>query len=519
MKRPSKRVLFKPYQPNQLSLLPPSLEELIPEHHLVRVVNELVDNLEIDSLVATYEGGGTPPYHPRMMLKVLLYGYCRHIYSSRKIAAAVEENIHFMWLSGMQRPDFRTINNFRLRLRDVIEQVFCSQVELLVELGLIDLKDIFTDGTKLEANANRYTFVWKKSLDKYQKRLQEQVRAILERIDRVNEAEAQSTPKESPTIDSQLVQQKVKELNEKLAAGELSKAEAKVVKKLEKDQLPRLRKYEVQQELLKDEKGKPRNSYSKTDTDATFMRMKEDHMKNGQLKPGYNLQMTTSDQMILHYSLHQTAGDSTTYIEHMETLQANLGKVENACADAGYGSEENYEYLASKGINNYVKYNYFHKEQKRKQRNNPFLVPNLFYNETQDYYVCPMGQHLTYRYTTKRSSKTGYESTVRVYQAQRCEGCPLRGQCHRSKNNRTIQINRKLNAYRKQARDNLNSGKGLELRSRRPVDVEAVFGQIKWNRGFRRFLLRGIKKVNIEVGLLSLAHNAMKYHKNTQNRA
>ena len=182
----SLKVLFKSYTTNQISLFHLSLEELIPSNHTVRLVNPLVEGIELNPLLATCEGGGTSSCYPRM-LKVLIYGYCCGLYSARKIESALTEHIHFMWLGGMQTLDHRTINNFRLLLRDVIEQVFYSQVELLIELGLVNLENIFTDDTKLEANANRYTFVWGKSTDKYQNQVQEKLKNLSDEIEQVKQ--------------------------------------------------------------------------------------------------------------------------------------------------------------------------------------------------------------------------------------------------------------------------------------------------------------------------------------------
>ena len=257
-----------------------------------------------------------------------------------------------------------------------------------------------------------------------------------------------------------------------------------------------------------------RNSYSKTDTDATFMRMKEDHMKNGQLKPGYNLQISTSDQYILNYDLYSNPTDTLTLPSHVEEFITMYNQApEELTADAGYGSEENYEFLEKNDIEAYVKYNYFHKEQKLKGRPDPkktFSPPHLYYNQEQDYYTCPMGQKMTFRYHQTHKTTSGYAQKLSVYQAQNCKDCPLRSQCHKSKENRIIKMNYNLNRHRKKARENLTSEKGLAHRSQRPVDVEAVFGNIKQNKKFRRFHLRGKKKVLVETGLIALAHNIIK---------
>lgn len=241
------------------------------------------------------------------------------------------------------------------------------------------------------------------------------------------------------------------------------------------------------------------------------MRLKDDHMQNGQLKPAYNTQISTEDQFITHYSIHQTAGDTTTLPAHLEGFeQAYATQSAEIIADAGYGSEENYALMEAKDIAAYVKYNYFHKEQKRKQQNNPFLVRNLYYNKEAGFYVCPMGQRMERKGTGKRVSTNGYEAAVVYYEARRCEGCPLRGMCHKGKGNRLIEVNHRLNELKAKARQLLNSDKGKYHRSKRPVEVEAVFGQMKSNNRFTRFSLRSLAKADIEFGLMALAHNLRK---------
>jgi len=190
MRRKRAAPVFKAYVMNQPSLIPPSWEELIPTEHPVRVVNRAVEQINIDALLRKYAGGGTSSYHPRMMLKVLVYAYTQRVYSSRQIAKAMRENVNYIWLSGGNRPDFRTINAFRgERMKLVIEEVFTSVLELLVEEGYVKLENYFVDGTKVEANANRHKVVWAKSRAKYQERLREKVRELLKEIDAVNAAE------------------------------------------------------------------------------------------------------------------------------------------------------------------------------------------------------------------------------------------------------------------------------------------------------------------------------------------
>jgi Transposase DDE domain len=237
-------------------------------------------------------------------------------------------------------------------------------------------------------------------------------------------------------------------------------------------------------------------------------------MKNGQLKPAYNPQISTENQYITHFSIHQKPTDTTTLPAHLEGFKQKYGKQsQQVVADAGYGSEQNYEMLEKQGIEAFVKFNYFHKEQKRNFKNDSFGIQNLFYNSEKDFYVCTMGQRMEKIYDTTRTSSNGYVSNISVYQAQNCNGCPLREMCHQAKTNWLMQANHRLNQLKDQARQLLLSPKGIEQRSKRPVEVEAVFGQLKSNNKFNRFSLKGLDKVNVEFGLMALGHNFIKWTK------
>jgi transposase len=502
------KVVFKDYSPNQILLFPPSLEEMIDPNHPVRVVNQVIDNLDIDVLIRKYKGGGCSSYHPRLMLKILVYGYLTNLYSSRKIEQAVTQNIHFMWLSGMTYPDHNTINRFRSdRLKGVLKEVFCQVVLLLVEQGIITLKEAYLDGTKIEANANRYTFVWGRSIIKSKERIRKQLDELWAYAESIAREELENNEPDSfEKIDQESVRRTI-ECIDRALKGKL--VDKKVKQKLDyarKNWPENLKKYEHQEKTL----GK-RNSYSKTDPDATFMRMKEDHMLNGQLKPGYNWQISTENQIILGYSIHQTTNDTNTLQPHLESLKETLGKMPDVLiADAGYGSEENYKYLDDNDVEAFVKYQYFHKEQSKKWKDDPYRTENLAYDENEDSYTCPMGKKMNFIGEKVRITDNGFRQVKRLYQAQDCNGCPVREECNKSKNNRIIEINPRLNHYKSIIRKRLCSKRGIKYRSQRPVDVEAVFGIIKGNRNYRKFLLRGLEKVEIEVGLLALAHNLNK---------
>ena len=500
------KLAIKPENQKQSLLFPPCLNELIPQTHIVRVVNDVVDRLDTSSLKESYKGGGNSCYSPKMMLKLLIYSYLNNVCSSRKIEQHIRENINYMWLSGLSRPDFRTINYFRgKRLKGQFETIFTQVVELLHSEGFLTLDVQHIDGTKIESAANKYTFVWRKSIEKYDSRLKAKTAAILERIEQSNGLESEEDRVREAVTPEQF-RERVENIRQKIARDKLSQEDEKALKEIEQEKLPKMDKY-AEDLLIMEE----RNSYSKTDPDATFMRMKEDAMLNGQLKPGYNVQISTENQFITNYAIYQRPADTLTLIPYLETFKGKYGKQSLVIvADSGYGSEQNYEYLFGEEIMPYVKYNMFHKEQKRKYRENPFLPVNMYYNREQDYYVCPMGQHLGFIRQEKRMSESGYESAISPYRAGRCSGCPLRGACHKSKGNRSMEINHKLNSLKRVVREFLMSEQGLEYRSRRPIEPEAVFGHIKECGGFRRFRLRGLAGVSLEFGLKALAHNLRK---------
>lgn len=505
-----RKPVFKQSHQHQMMLFPPSLDSMIAENHPVRVVNEVIDKIDISELLSTYKGGGSSSYHPRMLLKVVIYAYLKNTFSSRKIEEALQENIHYMWLSGMAMPDHSTISAFRSkRLKGLFKDIFTEVVLLLAEAGLVDLKDLYTDGTKLEANANRYTFVWSKRIATEKGKIKEKLAGLWAYVEELYKAEAEQQERPDFTeVSAENVEKTVKKINEVLADKKVNQQLKKKLKAAEK-YADRLKAYAEKEEILAG-----RNSYSKTDEDATFMRMKDDHMKNGQLKPAYNIQFSTNNHIVTHYSIGQTTSDTTLYKAHLEGFKDRYGDYpENDTTDAGYGSEENYSYLEEQGINAYMKYNYFHKEQKRSFKKQLAHPQNLYYNKEKDFYVCPMGQRMEKVSQTKRKTKTGFVQNIDIYEAKNCVGCPLRGICHKAKSNRRIQRNANLERLKAKVRNLLLSEQGIEKRGRRCAEVEGSFGQLKQNKGFRRLMLRGKEKVEIEIGLLALSMNLAKLAK------
>ena len=515
------QVKHRPYPQNQILLFPTRIDENIPENDPVRLLNAIIDQIDLTSIKKLYKSKGRLTYDPRMMLKVILYAYMNNTYSCRKIEQLILRDIHYIWLSGYEKPDYITINRFRNRIKNEIQNIFTQLVVKLAELGQISLDVEYIDGTKIESKANKYTFVWKKSIEKNKAKLLSKISVLLEQIDDCIAHDNTITEDTTSDITPETISKIVKDLNETLqsAPEPTTKEERKAKRDKEKqiktltEQGEKLKEYDTHLEIMGE-----RNSYSKTDHDATFMRMKEDAMNNGQTKPGYNLQIGTENQFITDFMLFPNPSDTRTLPPFLNSFKEKYNRCPlKTIADAGYGSEENYEYMENEEIEAYVKFNYFHKEQKKSFKEDPFKVENLYYNATEDYYVCPMGQQMTFSGEKEAITENGFKTVSSLYTAQCCDKCPMRGMCHKAKGNRVIQVNHKLNAYKAKARKKLLSEEGLIHRSKRPIEPEAVFGQMKYNMNYRRFRHVGKEMVNMDFTFFAIAFNIKKLWKKVGN--
>lgn len=509
----------------QLVLFPERIDRDIAPDAPVRVIDSVIDRLNLDCLSKVYKSRGRRAYNARVMLKVIIYAYMNNVYSCRKIEELLKRDIHFIWLTGYEQPDFITINRFRNRVKDEINKIFTQLVLVLAARGLVSLDVEYIDGTKVESKANKYTFVWRKTVEKNRAKLLGKIRALLEQVDDVAAREKEVTGGETE-ITPEVLTGIVEELKKVLEASPV--ATSKEEKAEHRQQLEQIKQLEQQRDKLSEYDDKleqmgDRNSMSKTDTDATFMRMKEDAMNNGQTKPGYNLQLATENQFITDFALMPNPGDTLTLIPFLGSFFDRYGRMPSvAVADAGYGSEENYHFMEQAGIEAYVKYNRFHLEQRPRFKPDPFRAENFYYNQEGDYCVCPMGQHMTRVNSTFQTTAGGYVSEIVKYRAQRCTGCPLRCRCYQAKaERRTIEINHCLNRYKEKARQRLCSEQGKFHRGRRCIEPEAVFGQMKADMAYRRFRHFGKDKVTMDFAFFAIAFNLKKLcariTKNTQN--
>lgn len=505
---------FRSYDPDQTLLFPQRIDRDIPKDDPVRILKSVIESLDLSGFKKLYHERGRSPYHPKMMLMVILYSYMNNVYSCRKIEKLLYRDIYYIWLSGYQKPDFATINRFRNRVKNEIGHIFTLLVLILVEKGFVTLEVEYLDGTKIESKANKYTFVWRKSVERNREKLFEKIRVLLQQI---NEQMAQDKAADVDTLE--LTPQTLCEISKefKEALGSAPEAKTKEEKAAQREKNKMFKELERHGEKLAEynsrlEQMEGRNSISKTDPSATFMRMKEDAMCNGQTKPGYNLQISSENQFITDFALFPNPTDTLTFIPFLGSFPGRYGRFpKRVVADSGYGSEENYRFMDEAGIEGFVKYNRFHLEHRPRYKPDTFHPDSLYYNEEGDYYICPMGQRMSRTGTVQTRTEGGYISQSACYRAIRCKGCPLRCLCYKAKaNQRTIRVNHRLNAYKRKACELLTSEEGIKERGRRCIEPEAVFGQMKSNMAYRRFRHMGKDKVVMDFTFFAIAFNIKK---------
>ena len=503
-------------------VLPIDIGILIPENDSVRLLSQVMEELDYTILMKAYSTKGrNSAAPPQILFKVLVYAYMNNIYSSRKIEQACRRDINFIWLlQGRQAPDHNTIARFRTkRLVDIIDDLFNQLVIKLGELGEIEYKNIFIDGTKIEANANKYTFVWKKATDKFEVKLHDKVTKIVEEINFDFKTEFIIIPETK--IEVSYLKQILRLLNEKREKENIEfvsgkgKRKTKIQRCIEslEDVLERQIKYDGYNSTFNG-----RNSFSKTDTDATFMHMKEDHMRNSQLKPGYNVQIGVEAEYVVGIDISSERSDQLTLIPFLEKLNQGLSKkFINVVADAGYESEENYLYLEKNEQNSFIKPQAYEGMKKASFKKNISKRENMVYNEKNDEYTCHNKKTLRPTGTITRKSKSGYKSEVTVYECESCDDCQYKSKCTKAIGNRKMQVSKLFIEKRNKSLTNITIPEGILLRMNRSIQVEGAFGVMKEDYGFRRFLTRGKNNVKIEFTLLSFGYNINKLHNKIQN--
>ena len=499
---------------NQLSLNIPTAYE--PESsHPAHYINRLVESLAIRRPRIM---GRPREYDPRMLLKLVLLAYSYGIISCRKIERFARENLVAMWITQEQRPTYRTIARFIVseELEEMIQSSFKEFHSYLKAQGMID-EASFIDGTKILANANKYSFVWKKRTIKYSELNVEKARQLIHEIKqaevKINVDEEKFDIDQLDTVIA-LLEQRIEELNQRVSeTAKVSPNPAKQERRHAKKYLHALDhcrqkhlEYQTQAQI-----AGQRNSYSKTDHDATFMRLKEDPMRNGQTKPAYNLQIMTNSQYVLGYGLMQNPTDTRTLIPFLNQLDQNGVLGREIVADAGYGSESNYKYIEDELPNctALIPYSTMLKENSRKWRSDDRKVMNWEYHEDDDYYIDPHGVRFNFKRYAYRNDKYKFRRDFKLYQAEKYdENHQVIPQALTPRGNtKYIMVNPQWEYFKAKARESLSNSNTY---SRRKYDVESVFGNLKAYLGFKRFTVRGLKKAKRQIGIALMALNMKK---------
>ena len=506
---------------------PINLEINIPADDSVRLLSNVLEELDYTELYRAYSRKEkNNAVSPKNLFKILVYAYMNNIYSSRQIETACKRDINFMYLlEGAKAPDHNTIARFRsTRLKDIVDGLFNQVILLLKDYGELSCENLFVDGTKIEANANKYTFVWKKTIQKNQAKLQVKMHKELpELLSKYNYKLYLAE-----VIKSKKLKKFINKLNKiKLDSDiEFTNGKGKHKTELQRDYelisdwYEKEKKYEYYLRRMKD-----RNSLSKTDESATFMHLKDDHMRNSQLKPAYNVQIAVDAEYIVAAEIFNERNDVNTFVPFMEKIKNDLGfKYMYPTADAGYESEENYTYFENNGQKPCIKPANYEQTKTRKYKKDIGRAENMQYDENTDTYTCYYGKKLIN--AGKRFSKTssGFITEKTIYQCENCRDCPHKAQC--IKNNarcntpleertKRFEMSKTFSRQRAEMLERINTEQGILLRINRSIQVEGAFGVLKEDMGFRRFLTRGTTNVRTEILLLCLAYNIQKLHNKT----
>ena len=507
--------------------LPLNIECMIPNNDSVRLLSQCIEEMDLTELYQTYSRIRENQASPRQLLKIVLYAYMNHIYSSRQIESSCRRDINFHFLlEGRPAPDHATIARFiSMHFSSVSESILSKMTHLLKDCGEISCDAIFIDGTKIEATSNKYSFVWKRTVTKNLQKMMNKIPSLFALCE--NEFGIKVVYQESIKLyHLKKLYKKLRNLQKKedvvfvYGSGKRKSKLQKATEQLEVF-IQRLKAYTKHLHILGN-----RNSYSKTDHDATFMRMKEDAMKNGQLKPAYNLQFGVDSEYVTWISIGPQPTDTTTLIPFLTTAQEKLGfKYRKVIADAGYESEENYAFLESNHQLSYIKPANYELSKTRKYQKDISRIETMNYDETTDSYVCKNGKRLVFMGERVTKTKTGYRSLKSRYVCEDCSNCEYKTKCIKGNNCKTpfdqrtkhLETSKAFQLYRKQDLERIITPEGCQLRMNRSIQAEGAFAQIKQDMQFRRFLFRGTQKVLAQCILLGIAQNFNKLHNKIQS--
>jgi transposase len=482
----------------QGELLPTYPSDLVPEEHPARVLNEIVESLDLSKLYCKYSREGGKSFHPKSLLKILFYGYTNGNRSSRKISKACLENFIYMFLSGSIHPDFRTISEFRKVNFDILQDIFKQIVLICHQLGMISFGTLSLDGTKIKANASGNRVAKKERLERALNNIDKDISQMLDDAESIDAQE-----------DAQFCESNTgEELPEKL-------------------QKSKQRKKEIQS-LIDEMEQQSRSILSLTDKESRFMR------NNKRLQLSYNAQCATENQVILAYDINNQEADKDQLVSMIDKLESTvaplLGKKEyplegkKVLTDSGYDSGKNISYVIEHKIDGYIANqmeSFYEKEKRGSVEARPFAKDKFTYRAKDDYYECPAGEKLYPVEKRIDTMKTYVRHCVR-YKCKTCHKCPHQSECVKSKTGyRMVKRYLEYDSIRDEMDKKLATKEGKEIFKQRSMDVEPVFGQIKTTILRQGALsVRGVKKVQGEFGLICIVHNIKKitnYLKSAKN--
>ena len=482
--------------------------------------NEVLSHIDLKQyFVEEDHRTGRPMYDAEKLLKVILFAFMEEGYvSTRRVKKLCRTDIRFLWLLGEEKgPSHMTVDNFmNQQLKGCIEEIFLEINRYIFEKESVDLRHIYIDGTKITANANRYTWVWKKSCETNRKKVFAKVSEVLETMNHSG-IELQGVvfgTREEYAIEylEYILREYTKLMGlepEKAARGR-GHRKSPALRLYDKllEYVKRLKCYGKQIEIC----GEKRNSYSKTDKAATFMRVKRDYMGNDQLLPAYNVQLGVCDEYIAVYDVKQYASDMDCFQPLMGRFYRYYGFFpEYPLGDAGYGSYNNYLFCEEHKMKKFMKFPMYQKESKdKKYRENPYRAVNFRVDED-GHLICPNDKKFFFLRSAPVKGNQ-YGRTEEFYQCEDCSGCSHKDKCSKAKDNRTIRLNEELTRFHQEVLANLNCTHGALLRMNRSIQAEGAFGGIKWNRAYTRARRRGLDGMLLETALISCGFNLHKFH-------
>lgn len=471
---------FKRYSPEQGELIPGYFGDLVEEDHLARTIHEIVEQLDLSEITNQYSHQGEEAYHPKLLIKILFYGYTEGIFSSRKLKNATRYNIPFRWLAGGSQPDHRTISDFRKNNLKALTGIFSQIVLIAQELGHISLGHVSVDGSKFKANASKHKAMTRGRMKKEIERLERDIAETLEKAQEQDELELDNELLETQHQGIQDRKQRLETIKGALQKLEERKPEA-ISPTPEKDQI------------------------NFTDDDSRIMRTKTQGVIQG-----YNPQIAVDSDcgFIVGLKMSQHSTDQSQFEGILSSIQENTGTIpEKITADAGYFSADNIQQAEAYGVDAYIA-----ATKEGKLTGNTYDKSNFTYDPVQETYICPAGKKMDLKKVKYRNHET--KPTQWIYECQACLECPFQRECvkSQSKSGKRTMTRTEGDPIRESMRTKVQSDEGKAIYRQRKAIVEPVFGQLKECQGLRQFHLRGKEKVEGEFVLLALSHNLRKLH-------